>query len=364
MTINNFSLEELRNAIDVTDKEILSLLETRAELAVKIGAIKRKEQGEEAVYYRPERETKLLKQKVENYQGILPKASILQVFRNIMSCCRSLQKQHVIAYLGPAGTFSEMAMQQHFGPNEKTLATNSIAEVFTAVEKNQANYGIVPIENSTTGVISETVDLLSVSAALIIGEVIVPVKFHLLSQTNLSLAKIKILYLHSQAALQCKSWLIKALPGIKTITVSSNAEAAKLAAETVGSAALAGDLAADRYQLVKLVENVQDDNQNVTRFLVIGNEAVLSSGEDKTSLLMTAGHTPGALYQLLKVFASLNININLITSRPKQQAWRYFFYLEIDGHQQDVKIKEALQEIGKLSLETKILGSYPKAIKH
>jgi chorismate mutase/prephenate dehydratase len=356
------SLEELRQSIDSVDKQLLELIEERAALAGNVAKAKRATQAN-PVYYRPEREAQIIRNKLANYQGALNKPDVAQVFKDIISSCRALQKQHTVAYLGPEGTFSHSAVQQHFGASEKVLGKQSITAVFHAVESEEADYGVVPIENSTTGVINETIDNLLTSRVKLCGETQVSIRFHLLSKLS-NLSEIKTLYVHPQAAMQCKHWLESHLPKVMQKTTSSNAESARLAAADETGAALAGDIAAELYGLEKLANNVQDSTSNTTRFVVIGKESVPASGEDKTSLLITGTHKPGALWKILQPLAEAEINISLITSRPRRgtEQWRYFFFIDLDAHQDNENFKQAINSMQNQAVDLKVLGSYPKMI--
>ena len=354
-------LEELRSQINQVDDSIQALLQQRAQLALDVATAKKLAQ-KNPDFYRPEREAQLLSDKLDNYQGLLPKNDLAMIFRHIMSACRGLQQEINIAFLGPLGTFSHAATQQHFGSAINFSPVESIEKVFQAVQADQAHYGVVPVENSTDGVITLTLDLLIKYSLNICGEIILPVHQHLLRSSD-DQQDITAIYSHQQSFQQCKQWLDKYYPDIERIVVSSNAKAAKIASENLGVAAIAGDIAADYYNLVKQEANIADNPKNTTRFFVIGKQKLNESGQDKTSLVVTTPHQPGALINLMQPFAEQGVNVTFIQSRPYQhQNWCYIFFVELEGHQNDDNFQQALQELAKKPIMYNVLGSYPKAI--
>ena len=281
-----------------------------------------------------------------------------------MSACRALQKPTAVAYLGPSGTFTEAAARCHFGHAVETVPVETIGAVFQEVESCNTDFGVVPIENSTEGVVSHTLDRFVYSPLRICGEVEMRIHHHLMALpgTHMNLTGIRTLFSHQQSLAQCRQWLDRNLPAVERIAVSSNAEAARRAARESGTAAIAGEIAARTYGLQVLVENVEDEADNATRFLVIGGHAVPSTGDDKTSLLLSAKNSPGALYRLLEPFARAGISMTRIESRPSRSgAWEYVFFVDIEGHAEDTEVAAALEEIESNAALFKVLGSYPRA---
>jgi chorismate mutase/prephenate dehydratase len=356
---NETRLQEIREQIDAIDSQIQELINERGNLALEVGKIK--QQTAENVFYRPEREAQILQKIIDRNKGPLTTQQITLIFRNILTACLSLQHPIKVAALGPEGTFSQVAAYKHFGIETDIALTTTIEQVFKEVEAEKADYGVVPIENSTTGVINPVLDALRVSSLTICGEIILPIHHHLLVADENQ--KIERIYAHEQALLQCKNWLAQHYPGIECIKVSSNGEAAKRAKVETDAAGIAGDLAVQQYDLKIKAQNIEDNTQNETRFLILGRQKVGPSGHDKTSLLISTPHAPGTLIDLLKPFADNNINISLIESRPARDFhWAYFFYLDIEGHQEDVAVKRALEMLAKKSIMLDILGSYPRAV--
>ena len=359
MNVND-SLSELRKAIDKLDSELLILFNKRAGLAKDVATVKLSE-GEVVDFYRPDREATVLKRVKENNPGPLKDEHVARIYRELMSSCLALEKPLTIAFLGPSGTFTQEAALKHFGHAVNTLETATIADIFYNVENGMAHYGVVPVENSTEGVITHTLDTFMSSPLQICGEVELRIHHHLLSNGG-SLETVKRVYSHQQSLGQCRQWLLTNLPGVEAISVNSNAEAARLASEETGAAAIAGEVAADIYQLDKLANHIEDESHNTTRFLVIGKQEVPSSGEDKTSILVSTKNIAGALQSVLAPFAYEGISLNKIESRPSRQgAWEYVFFIDIDGHQDDENVAKVLQELKPNVNHLKVLGSYPKA---
>ncbi|WP_107726745.1 prephenate dehydratase [Neisseria weaveri] len=349
-----------RRAIDEIDAQILQLLNQRAGHARAIGELKGT-----GVVYRPEREAAVL-QRIQNLnQGPLPDESVARLFREIMSECLAVERPLTIAYLGPQGTFTQQAAIKHFGHAAHTLACTTIDECFRMVEARQADYVVAPVENSTEGSVGRTLDLLSVSPLKACGEVVLRIHHHLLSKQEADKNSIGKVYAHAQALAQCHEWLNRHLPDAVRISVSSNAEAARLAAEAQdGSvAAIAGQTAAEIYGLIKLADNIEDEPNNTTRFLVLGHQETASTSRDKTSLVVSTPNKAGAMNALLKPFTEQGISMTKFESRPsKSGLWDYLFFIDIEGHAEDAKVQTALQELGERASFVKIIGSYPNAV--
>ncbi len=355
------SLADIRQRIDEIDTSIQALISERAECAAKVALVKQ-QQGETGHFYRPEREAQVLRAVMERNTGPLDDESIAGIFREIMASCLALEKPLQVAFLGPEGTYSHTAASKHFGSRIKPQPVNSIEEVFRLVEADGADFGVVPVENSTEGVINHTLDLLMNSSLSISGEVAIRIRHNLLSR-EASLAEVKRVYSHQQSLAQCRLWLDQNCPQAERIAVNSNAEAALLALEHEQSAAIAGKLASELYDVPVLNADIEDEPNNTTRFVIIGKYQAPASGCDRTSLLIFAHNRPGSLYELLKPLATRNISMSNIESRPSRRGvWEYVFFIDVDGHQQDELLCEAMTEIEKSSAMVKVLGSYPKAV--
>lgn len=350
-------LKKFRAQIDTIDDELLKLFNHRAKLAQQIGHAKNG-----GAVLRPEREAQVLKRMVDANTGPLSAQSITTLFTEIMSHCRALEEPLSAAFLGPQGTFTEAAMVKRFGQACKGVSCASIDDVFRKVESGEANYGVVPVENSTEGAIGRTLDLLLQSPLRMCGEVLLAVHQCLLSQ-EFDLSKIKRVYSHPQSLGQCQDWLNNHLPHAERISVASNAEAASLAAKEKHSAAIAGKQAAERFGIAVQAANIEDDPRNTTRFLVIGNQDVAVSGHDKTSLVMSAVNRPGAVHDLLVPLAKNGVSMSKLESRPARAGlWEYVFFVDIEGHQADAKVADALKELKSVAAFVKVLGSYPVAV--
>jgi chorismate mutase/prephenate dehydratase len=354
-------LNQYREQIDRLDDELLRLLNQRAALAQQIGHLK----DNEAVL-RPEREAQVVLRAQDNNDGPLSKQAVAQLFTEIMSQCRALEAPLTVAYLGPQGTFSEAAVLKRFGSAVQGKPCANIDDVFHAVESGAVHYGMVPVENSSEGAVGRTLDMLMQGTLQICGEVMLPIHQCLLGQGNdqcSELSEIKTVYSHPQSLGQCQSWLNTNLPRAARIPVASNAEAARLAAENPHSAAIAGSQAALRFGLNVCVENIEDDANNTTRFLVLGNQQVAPSGNDKTSLVMSTANRPGAVHDLLVPLARHAVSMTRLESRPARSGlWEYVFYMDIEGHQADAKVAAALAELKQVAAFVKVLGSYPAAL--
>jgi len=350
-------LKKFRVQIDRIDDELLKLFNQRAGLAQQIGHAKGN-----SIVLRPEREAQVLLRMSQTNTGPLSNQGVTQLFTEIMSQCRALEAPLRVSYLGPSGTFSEAAVLQRFGKASEGLPTDSIDGVFTSVESGVANYGLVPVENSTEGAIGRTLDLLLNSNLKICGEVLLQVHQCVLSNEN-DLSLIRKVYSHPQSFGQCMVWLNAHLPHAERITASSNADAARLAAEESFAAAVAGEQAAGHFKLKVLAQNIEDDARNTTRFLVIGKQDVAPSGRDKTSLVISAPNRPGAVHDLLVPLAQNGVSMSKLESRPSRTGlWEYVFYVDIEGHQTDSKVAAALQQLKQIAAFVKVLGSYPAAV--
>lgn len=345
-----------RDAIDLLDQRILELLNERATHAREIGGLK----GSAAVY-RPEREGQVLQNVIRASKGPLRPDSVANVFVAIMSACRALERTLSVAYLGPAGTFSEMALRRHFGTEVQTVPCSSIDEVFRRGETNAVHYAIVPVENSTEGTVGRTLDLLLQTPLKICAEVTQRVRQNLMGNES-NFSKIERVYSHAQSLGQCQAWLAGHLPSARLLPVFSNAEAARLASVEKGAAAIAGELAAERYGVRILAANIEDDQKNTTRFLVLADQDTRPSGKDRTSLVMSAPNRPGAVHALVAPFAKAGISMIKIESRPARTGtWEYLFYVDLEGHQEDAAVAASLDELKTLAPFLKVFGSYPAA---
>lgn len=355
-------LKQHRDQIDAIDEQVLKLVNERAKLARQIGELK-----DDGVIYRPEREAQVLRRLQGNNQGPLSAEAVANIFRSVMSNCRALEKELSIAFLGPLGTYSEEAALKQFGQGRSAVVCGSIDEVFRTVEAGQADYGVVPVENSTEGAIGLTLDLLVASSLRICGEVTLPIHHCLLSK-QADITQISHVFSHPQSLAQCHEWLNKTLSKAQKEPVTSNARAAQMAHDLVSAdgtfaAAIASKRAAELFDLNVLAENIEDDPKNTTRFLVLGKHDVAPSGYDKTSLVMTAKNKPGAMVELLEPFSQHGVSMTKLESRPsKQGLWDYVFFVDIEGHCQDAKVKAAISAIESRALFLKTLGSYPIAI--
>ncbi len=348
-------LLKLRNRIDQLDEEILARLSERARCAQRIGEIKH------GNIYRPEREAQVLRRLAEVNPGPLAGEAVQRVFREIMSYCLALEQPLKVAYLGPAGTFSESASRKHFGSAPTFLPVSTIDEVFRLVECGNADYGVVPVENSTEGVVGGTLDLLLANPVSVCGEVKLRIHQHLLSKAE-GIGAVKRLYSHAQSLAQCHEWLNRNLAHLPRIPVASNAEAARLASEDPESCAIAGDAAGELYGLNTLGANIEDDPKNTTRFLVIARHDAGPSGKDKTSLVFSAQNRPGAMHDLLEPLARHGVDMTKLQSRPARGGlWEYVFYVDFLGHRESPEVAAAIQELDQRAAFVKVLGSYPVA---
>ncbi len=353
-------LQAVRARIDALDEQVQALISERAACAQRIAELKNNNAGE-VNFYRPEREADVLRKVIARNQGPLSGEDMARLFREIMSACLALEQPMRIAYLGPEGTFTQAAALKHFGHAVQTQAHQAIDEVFREVESGACHYGVVPVENSSEGMVTHTLDMFLHSPLQIVGEVQLRVHHNLLSKSEL--VDVRVVYAHRQALAQCREWLDAHLAGVEHVAVNSNAEAARRAGLEAGAAAIASREAADIYGLKILESTIEDEPDNTTRFLVIGRAAVPPSGEDKTSLLVSAPNRPGALYELLAPFSRHGISMTRIESRPSRRGmWEYVFFVDIAGHAREAKVAAALQELATEAAMLKVLGSYPRAV--
>jgi chorismate mutase/prephenate dehydratase len=362
---DNKGIDALRKQIDDVDIRIQDLINERARFAKVIGEAKMAGNGSGPVdFYRPEREAQVLRSVLERNEGPLKGEEMVRLFREIMSVCLAHEEPVKVGYLGPEGTFTQSAVLKHFGLSVRPLPLMTIEEVFHEVESGTADFGVVPIENSTEGTVNNTLDMFLTSPLSICGEVEVRIRQHLMCSMD-SLDKVERVCAHPQSLAQCRAWLREYLPQAEQIPVSSNAEGARRASVEPGTAAIAGDAAAEVYSLGTLASNIEDRPDNTTRFLVIGRTQFPASGDDRTSLLLSAADTEdaGALQKLLKPLADENISMTRIESRPShQRKWHYVFFIDIDGHIDEQHVGRALGQLEKGAQLFRVLGSYPKSI--
>ena len=351
------NIPEHRKAIDKLDAQIVKLLNERTRHVLAIGEIKLKA-GEEI--YAPHRERAVLQRICRRNPGPITSESLLAIYREIMSSALSLEKSMKIAYLGPEATFTHQAAIRRFGSSLRYAPQKTITDVFAEVSKNRADYGVVPIENSTEGVVTHTLDMFVDSDLKIVAQIVLPVQHCLLSNSRKS--QIKKLFAHPQSLGQCRAWVQNNLPRAEIIETSSNARSAEFAAKEKESAAIAGVLAAEKYGLRILEHDIQDNAANATRFLVLGRQCSPPTGKDRTSLMFSIVDQVGALYRALAPFRRFRINMTKIESRPsKRKAWEYFFFVDCDGHMNDTKVNKAIALLHEHCSFVKVLGSYPNS---
>lgn len=350
-------LENLRGKIDRIDRKLLKLLNERSRVALDVGHIKRETKKE---IYAPHREKELIEGLLKANKGPFPDHALSAVFREIMSASRSLQSPLKVAYFGPAGSFTNLAAIKQFGRSTELIPEGYISKVFQSVEQQHADFGVVPIENSTEGIVGATLDCFVDSPLHISGEITLPISHHLMGRG--SLKSIRKIYSHPQAIAQCRSWLEQNLPNVPVIEADSTARAAERSGEDEDAAAIASEYAAEVYGLKVLKRNIEDNPSNMTRFWVIARKSPPRSGHDKTSILFSVKDEIGILYKMLEPFSKNHINLTKIESRPiKKKAWEYVFFLDMDGHADDRKVRDAVRSLERRCRFLKILGSYPKA---
>lgn len=354
-------LGAVRREIDAIDASLLQLLNQRATCAQRVGEIKARH-GEAGFIYRPEREAQVLRRIQQENPGPLSSEAVTWLFREVMSACLSLEQPLSVAFLGPLGSFTGSAAAKHFGHAANLLPQTSIDAVFRETEAGHAHYAVVPIENSTEGAVGRSMDLLFATSLKVCGEVVLRIHHNLLTRVA-RLDEVKKIYSHAQSLAQCHEWLDRNLPQVPRISVASNSQAAELALNEDGAAAIAGEAAAERFKVPILVANIEDEPNNTTRFLVLGHHDTGASGNDKTSLIMSAPNRTGSLHGLLLPFAQAGVSMTRLESRPARHTlWDYVFFVDIDGHRDDQKVAQALAELQQQAAYLKVLGSYPAAV--
>ncbi len=349
------NIPEHRKAIDRLDAHIVRLLNERTKHVLAIGDMKLKAGAE---IYAPHRERAVLQRICQSNEGPVTDDQLCAIYREIMSSALALEKTMSIAYLGPEATFTHQAAIRRFGSSLRYVSQKTIADVFTEVSKNRADYGVVPVENTTEGVVTHTLDMFVDSDLKIVSQIVLPIQYCLAG--NGRLRDIRRLHVHPQALAQCRQWVQQHLPKVEIFETSSNARSAELAAKGKVNAAVTGILAAEKYGLSVLEQDIQDNAANATRFLVLGRQCSPPTGDDRTSLLVSVADKAGALYQAIAAFRRHKINMTKIESRPsKRKAWEYFFFIDCDGHVQDRKVVKAIQLLGEYCNFVKVLGSYP-----
>ncbi len=356
------NLDNIRKAINTIDKQLSDLISQRAELAQQTAAFK-KSMDKDAPLYRPEREAQVLQSIMQSNKGPLQNEEMARLFREIMSACLALEQTTKVAYLGPEGTFTQQAAIKHFGASSIAESMPVIDDVFREVESGSVHFGVVPVENSTEGVVNNTLDCFMQSNCIICGEVELRIHHNLMISDITQADKISTIYSHTQSFAQCRKWLDTHYPNAKRIAVSSNGEAAKRVQTEWNSAAIAGDMSAQLYNLNVLDHKIEDNPNNSTRFLVLGRLKVQPSGDDKTSVILYANNKPGVLLELLEPFREKGINLTRIETRPSLSSmWGYVFFVDFIGHIEDEPVKEVLAYLQKSASEVKVLGSYPQAV--
>ena len=358
-------LASIRKRIDEVDQQIQDLINERARYAQQVG-ISKGDLATAVDYYRPEREAEVLRGVLARQEGPLRDEEMLRLFREIMSACLAQQEPLKIGYLGPEGTFTQTAVYKHFGHSVRGLPFSTIDEVFQEVESGAADFGVVPIENSTEGTVNHTLDMFITSPLKVGGEIELRIEQHLLGNSA-GLENVERICAHEQSLAQCRGWLREFMPHVELIGVSSNAAGARRARDEKGTAAIGGEAAAEVYDLNVLVNNIEDRSDNSTRFLVIGRDLLAPSGDDKTTILISTSGTAGGagvLHGLLQPLAKHGISMSRIESRPsRRKNWDYVFFIDVDGHAEELPLREALVEMESGSSLFRIVGAYPKAVK-
>ena len=363
-TPDNPDLAEIRKRINAIDERIQGLINDRAKIAQLVGVAKG-DLGSAVEYYRPEREAEVLRNVVDRNEGPMRDEEMLRLFREIMSACLAQQEPLKIGFLGPEGTFTQTSVYKHFGHSVRALPYHTIDEVFQEVESGAADFGVVPIENSTEGSVNHTLDLFLTSPLKIAGEIELKIEQHLMSRFK-GIDKIERICAHEQSLAQCRGWIRENLAHVELIGMSSNAAGARRARDEEGTAAIGPEVAADVYDLDVMVNNIEDRPDNATRFLVVGRNLLAPSGDDKTTLLLSTSDTAGGagvLHQLLQPLADHGISMTRIESRPsRRRKWDYVFFIDIEGHAAEAPVSDALAQLEKDASLFRVLGAYPKAI--
>jgi chorismate mutase/prephenate dehydratase len=366
MSNDDHKLADLRSKIDALDLQIQTLIQERVGVAAQIAKVKLAEDPN-ASFYRPEREAQVLRKVRErNTQlrkqasGIVSDDEMVRMMREIMSISLAAEMPMTVAYLGPEGTYTQAAVIKHFGQAVRTVDVKAIPDVFRVVEQGRAHFGVIPVENSTEGVVTHTLDCFATSDLQVCGEVQLPIHHQLLSSAG-GLSKITKVYAHAQSLAQCRKWLNNNLSDdVELVSVNSNAEAAVLAKTEDGAAAIASEIAAKLYDIPVLAAGIEDEVDNATRFLIVGKASVAASGEDKTSIMVSTANRVGSLFELLKPLYDHGVDMTRIESRPSRQTnWDYVFFIDLLGHVDDEKVAAALKELEAASDYFKLIGSYP-----
>jgi len=361
-------LLDLRKKIDACDKQIIELIQKRVLVAADIAKAKIASDAD-ASFYRPEREAQVLRRVRERnsalrerLDGLVSDDEMVRLMREVMSVSLAAEMPMTVAYLGPEGTYTQAAVVKHFGQAVVSLDVKTIGDVFRVVEQGKAHFGVVPVENSTEGVITHTLDCFASSNLKVCGEVQLPINHQLLSNAD-GLTNVETVYAHPQALAQCRQWLERYLPDAEIVSASSNAEAAIIAAKEKNVAAIASDIAARLYQINILASGIEDEQNNTTRFLIIGSDSYAASGEDKTSIMVSAPNKVGSLFELLKPLYDAGVDMSRIESRPSRQTnWEYVFFIDMIGHVDDPKVTSALEELESRAAFFKLIGSYPVGV--
>ncbi len=352
------ALTRLRDQIDAIDRQLVELVNQRAQFASEVGRVK---QVTGTPVYRPEREAEVLRSVTALNRGPLTATALEPIFREIISACRAMERPVAVAFLGPAGTFSELAGIRQFGSAAQLVPCASIDEVFRCAESGRADYAVVPVENSTEGAVSRSLDLLLTTALTIVSEVSVPVQHQLLTLHG-TLEGVQRVFAHPQSLAQCLTWINQNVPALERVQAASNAEAARQASLDPAAAAVAGENAALTYGLQAVARQIQDDPQNRTRFLVLGQQECAPTGCDKTSLILSVTNRAGAVYHMLAPLARHAVSMTRFESRPARTgSWEYYFYVDLEGHARDPALAQALQELKQECAFFRCLGSYPRA---
>lgn len=358
----NTELGKLRAQIDQVDSELVDLISRRASLATEVAEVK-KQHSDEVVFYRPEREAQVLRRVMEHNPGPLSNEELARLFRELMSACLALEQPTRVAYLGPEGTFTQAAALKHFGRSSVSVPQPTIDQVFREVEAGACHYGVVPVENSTEGMVTHTLDSFINSGLHIAGEVELRIHHNMMIGKSTQQGNITRIYSHAQSLAQCRHWLDANYPSIEKVPVSSNAEAARRVQTEWNSAAIGGEIASELYGLQIIARNIEDHPDNTTRFLIIGGSDVDASGNDKTSIMLSVNNRPGALFGLLEPFRDASIDLTRLESRPSlSKKWSYVFFIDFRGHCSEDRVQKVFVELEKMGAAIKVLGSYPVAV--